>query len=280
MGSRTIAQRGLHVVGVHKPGFAFERAPRQRARGSEASRAFATRSPSTTTSPTWGAYGNQYWPAEYLIDRSGRLRFHQFGEGSYRAKGDPRAAGRAGEARGRRRSPSRHADGLTTPDLPGLRAARPAREGPLAPTWRGRTGARTARYPVGALAFAGGWTVEARSAIVAGRGAALRPQIQARRRLSRAGGAAARACSSTGRNYRTVSVAPPGSIRCRPVPAYGDGLRARLLAGLSPATRSRSARTDTAPATTRRPRTRGRRRSSGHPAPEPPCWPPLRPDAR
>jgi hypothetical protein len=32
---------------------------------------------------TWSAYGNQYWPAEYLIDRSGEVRHIQFGEGDY-----------------------------------------------------------------------------------------------------------------------------------------------------------------------------------------------------
>ena len=30
---------------------------------------------------TWNAYGNQYWPAEYLIDARGKVRFAAFGEG-------------------------------------------------------------------------------------------------------------------------------------------------------------------------------------------------------
>src|SRR5207249_4366710 len=32
---------------------------------------------------TWTAYSNQYWPAEYLIDKSGDIRHEHFGEGEY-----------------------------------------------------------------------------------------------------------------------------------------------------------------------------------------------------
>src|SRR5207253_9857800 len=32
---------------------------------------------------TWTAYSNQYWPAEYLIDRRGDIRRVHFGEGEY-----------------------------------------------------------------------------------------------------------------------------------------------------------------------------------------------------
>jgi thioredoxin family protein len=32
---------------------------------------------------TWNAYQNQYWPAKYLIDRNGHLRYFHFGEGEY-----------------------------------------------------------------------------------------------------------------------------------------------------------------------------------------------------
>jgi hypothetical protein len=33
---------------------------------------------------TWDAYGNEYWPAEYLIDANGQVRHTQFGEGDYK----------------------------------------------------------------------------------------------------------------------------------------------------------------------------------------------------
>jgi hypothetical protein len=32
---------------------------------------------------TWKAYGNQYWPAFYLVDAQGRIRYKRFGEGEY-----------------------------------------------------------------------------------------------------------------------------------------------------------------------------------------------------
>ena len=32
---------------------------------------------------TWDAWGNQYWPADYLIDRNGDVRDAHFGEGAY-----------------------------------------------------------------------------------------------------------------------------------------------------------------------------------------------------
>jgi Thioredoxin like C-terminal domain len=31
----------------------------------------------------WDAFDNQYWPALYIVDAQGRIRFHQFGEGAY-----------------------------------------------------------------------------------------------------------------------------------------------------------------------------------------------------
>jgi hypothetical protein len=32
---------------------------------------------------TWNAYNNQYWPAEYLVDQSGRVAYIHDGEGEY-----------------------------------------------------------------------------------------------------------------------------------------------------------------------------------------------------
>jgi hypothetical protein len=32
---------------------------------------------------TWSAYGNQYWPTLYLIDKNGNLRYRHIGEGRY-----------------------------------------------------------------------------------------------------------------------------------------------------------------------------------------------------
>ncbi len=34
-------------------------------------------------STTWDAYDNRYWPARYLIDADGFIRYQHFGEGAY-----------------------------------------------------------------------------------------------------------------------------------------------------------------------------------------------------
>jgi cytochrome c biogenesis protein CcdA/thiol-disulfide isomerase/thioredoxin len=74
--------KGLVIVGVHSPEFAFERVPSNVQR---AVTKFGIRYPVALDNDfgTWHAYNNQYWPAEYLIDRTGRIRHVHFGEGQY-----------------------------------------------------------------------------------------------------------------------------------------------------------------------------------------------------
>ena len=73
---------GLTIVGVHSPEFAFERVPDNVRSAVER---LDIRYPVALDNDfaTWRAYANQYWPAKYLIDRDGRVRFHHFGEGAY-----------------------------------------------------------------------------------------------------------------------------------------------------------------------------------------------------
>jgi cytochrome c biogenesis protein CcdA/thiol-disulfide isomerase/thioredoxin len=73
---------GLVILGVHAPEFAFERVP---ANVRRETRSLAIRYPVALDNgfETWRAYGNQYWPAKYFIDRNGHLRFAHFGEGEY-----------------------------------------------------------------------------------------------------------------------------------------------------------------------------------------------------
>ena len=73
---------GLEIVGVHTPEFAFEHVPSNvRMAVSE----HDIRYPVAIDDAygTWNAYGNQYWPADYLIDRNGNVRDAHFGEGAY-----------------------------------------------------------------------------------------------------------------------------------------------------------------------------------------------------
>ena len=75
---------GLTIIGLHAPEFPFERD------AANVERAIARnglRYPVAQDNDfaTWRAYGNQYWPAKYLIDARGRVRFVHFGEGEYDA---------------------------------------------------------------------------------------------------------------------------------------------------------------------------------------------------
>ncbi|MGN8078858.1 cytochrome c biogenesis protein DipZ [Variovorax sp. 22077] len=73
---------GLVVVGVHTPEFAFEK---QSANVRRATKDLDIGFPVAVDSDyaIWRAFGNQYWPAFYLVDAQGRIRHHQFGEGQY-----------------------------------------------------------------------------------------------------------------------------------------------------------------------------------------------------
>ncbi len=73
---------GLVVVGVHTPEFAFEHVVSNvRANAHR----LGVRYPVAVDNAygTWNAWGNQYWPAEYLIDPRGHVREAHFGEGEY-----------------------------------------------------------------------------------------------------------------------------------------------------------------------------------------------------
>lgn len=79
---KTYRDQGLVVVGVHTPEFPFERST---SNVQTAIKRFDIRYPVAQDNryATWTAYHNQYWPALYLIDRSGKVVYSHFGEGQY-----------------------------------------------------------------------------------------------------------------------------------------------------------------------------------------------------
>ena len=73
---------GLTVIGVHTPEFDFEGnlenvTAQTRALGVEYPVAV------DTDYAIWSAFANHFWPALYLADGDGHIRFHHFGEGEY-----------------------------------------------------------------------------------------------------------------------------------------------------------------------------------------------------
>jgi thiol-disulfide isomerase/thioredoxin len=76
------AEHGLTVVGVHTPEFDFEHDVENI---KIQARALRVPYPIAIDSDygVWNAFGNHYWPAVYIADAQGRIRYHHFGEGEY-----------------------------------------------------------------------------------------------------------------------------------------------------------------------------------------------------
>ena len=74
--------RGLVVIGVHTPEFAFEKNIENVHR---AVKDMSVVYPVAVDNDyaIWRAFKNQYWPALYFVDTWGHIRHHQFGEGEY-----------------------------------------------------------------------------------------------------------------------------------------------------------------------------------------------------
>lgn len=76
------ADKGLVVIGVHSPEFSYERSVTNVQRYI---REHAIQYPIAIDNDfnTWKRYNNRYWPAVYLIDKRGVIRYLRVGEGGY-----------------------------------------------------------------------------------------------------------------------------------------------------------------------------------------------------
>lgn len=76
--------KDLVIIGIHTPEFEFEKDPTN---VGQAISDFKLTYPIVQDNDyaTWGAYDNHYWPAKYLIDKDGKVRYTHFGEGDYDA---------------------------------------------------------------------------------------------------------------------------------------------------------------------------------------------------
>ncbi len=76
------ADDGLVIVGVHSPEFEFEKDYDNVVEASEKD-AIVWPIAQDNDFRTWRSYSNRFWPAKYLIDKDGIVRYTHFGEGAY-----------------------------------------------------------------------------------------------------------------------------------------------------------------------------------------------------
>lgn len=76
------AAAGFEVIGVHTPELSFEK-DLSNVRQAVIDQGVKFPVAFDPDFRTWNAYANSYWPASYFIDRSGRIRYVQIGEGGY-----------------------------------------------------------------------------------------------------------------------------------------------------------------------------------------------------
>jgi cytochrome c biogenesis protein CcdA/thiol-disulfide isomerase/thioredoxin len=196
--------RGLTIVGVHTPEFAFEH---DAGNVEAAVKRLKIRYPVVQDNDfaTWNAYANRYWPAKYLIDRAGHVRFVHFGEGSYgETEGLIRRLLGIGGGRADR-APDTTPGGVRTPEsyLGYERIARYA--GSTIGPDRLQTYSFPKRLSQNSLAYGGEWRVQGER-IVAGRDARLRLRFFAQDVYLVLGGRGRVDVLVDGRHTRTVPV--------------------------------------------------------------------------
>jgi thiol-disulfide isomerase/thioredoxin len=76
------SNKGLIIIGVHSPETPFEKNP---AYVQDAVQNYGIQYPVVldTNFQTWNAFGNMYWPSQYIVDSNGFIRYHHIGEGGY-----------------------------------------------------------------------------------------------------------------------------------------------------------------------------------------------------
>src|SRR3954452_2018846 len=176
---------GFDIVGVHTPEFPFER---EASNASDAINQFGITYPVAQDNDyaTWGAYQNQYWPADYLIDSTGHIRYTHFGEGDYGAAQQAirdllAASGKTPhgpDARVRAQKPSL---GVRTPEsyLGAAKADRFVGD-PVRPGTSTYTAVPRGSLPPNALSYGGRWSITGEAATAVG-GSTLELNFDAKR---------------------------------------------------------------------------------------------------
>ena len=178
---------GLTIIGMHAPEFPFERDAGNVGQAIERN---GLRYPVAQDNDfaNWSAYGNQYWPAKYLIDARGRVRYVHFGEGEYgrtehairRCSRRRATGGSGGMAAARVERPH----GVQTPEsYLGAERAERFLNGAIEPGTHDYrlSGDAIAALPPAHLAYQGRWRIDASHATAAGAGARIHLNFSASR---------------------------------------------------------------------------------------------------
>jgi len=167
--------KGLTIVGVHSPEFTFER------NASNVARALKQNGITYPVAQdnelaTWNAWGNQYWPAKYLIDASGHVRYAHFGEGEYdKTEAAIRELLKEPGAMAGKPSVTYQPTDQATPET--YLGAERADGFLVAPTVGTQTYARAGKQPQSKFALEGTWKVTDENATAGPDGAGLRATV-------------------------------------------------------------------------------------------------------
>lgn len=73
---------GLVLIGIHSPEFSFEK---DHENVEDATEKYKINYPVLfdDNKNNWRSFENQYWPAKYIADKTGEVRYHHYGEGRY-----------------------------------------------------------------------------------------------------------------------------------------------------------------------------------------------------
>ena len=178
---------GLTIIGLHAPEFPFER-DAGNVEEAIARNGLRYAVAQDNEFANWSAYGNQYWPAKYLIDARGRVRYTHFGEGEYDAteRAIRSLLAEAGHPRLGRRARARvetAVPGATPESYLGSERAARFLNGAIEPgrhDYELPEGSPSV-LPLSHLAYEGPWRIAPSHATAAGGGARLHLRFAARR---------------------------------------------------------------------------------------------------
>jgi len=74
--------RGFTIIGVHSPEFSYEKDPAN-VRAAVQQQGILYPVALDNDFAIWKSYSNLYWPAFYLVDQRGFIRYRHIGEGGY-----------------------------------------------------------------------------------------------------------------------------------------------------------------------------------------------------